>query len=443
MSPAILRRPARASIAAAALLVALADRRRRAQNPTTITVDAAANRHPINPDVYGVAYATTAAAQDLNAPLNRYGGNNTSRYNWQLNADNRGDDWYFESIGDASADGRRARRHFVADSKRAGAQADAHVPIDRLGREARRQPRASSRASRSAKYGAQDERDWQWFADAGNGMRTNGQPVTGNDPNDANVPSNSRVPAGVGAAPGAALRARPRPAACATTSSTTSRASGTRRTATCSRPAPTMDEMREQDDRLRRARSRRSIPARSSSVPEEWGWSGYLFSGYDQQYGAAHGWSFLPDRAAHGGTDYLPWLLEQLRRERHGDRRRAARRLHRALLPAGRRVQRRRLAARCSCAATARRARCGIPHYVDETWINDKVQLIPRLQQLGQHYYYPGTPIGITEYNWGAESHINGATTQADIFGIFGREGLDIGGALDDARRRARRPTRR
>src|SRR5262245_54444039 len=40
--------------------------------------------------------------------------------------------------------------------------------------------------------------------------------------------------------------------------------------------------------------------------------------------------------------------------------------------------------------------------------------------------YYPGTRIGITEYNWGAESHINGATTQADVLGIFGREGLDI-----------------
>ena len=41
-------------------------------------------------------------------------------------------------------------------------------------------------------------------------------------------------------------------------------------------------------------------------------------------------------------------------------------------------------------------------------------------------YYDPGTPIGITEYNWGAESHINGATTQADILGIFGRENLDL-----------------
>src|SRR6185295_17500358 len=50
----------------------------------------------------------------------------------------------------------------------------------------------------------------------------------------------------------------------------------------------------------------------------------------------------------------------------------------------------------------------------------------PRLRNWGDTYYYAGTPIGITEYNWGAEGHINGATTQADIFGIFGREGLNL-----------------
>ena len=47
--------------------------------------------------------------------------------------------------------------------------------------------------------------------------------------------------------------------------------------------------------------------------PEEWGWSGYLFSGYDQQWGSKNGWSNLPDRTANGNMDYLPWLLSQLR----------------------------------------------------------------------------------------------------------------------------------
>ena len=40
--------------------------------------------------------------------------------------------------------------------------------------------------------------------------------------------------------------------------------------------------------------------------------------------------------------------------------------------------------------------------------------------------YYPGTKIGITEYNWGADGSLSGATAQADVWGIFGREGLDL-----------------
>lgn len=41
--------------------------------------------------------------------------------------------------------------------------------------------------------------------------------------------------------------------------------------------------------------------------PEEWGWSGYLFSGYDQQYGSQHGWSYLarPRRPCRHGLPAL------------------------------------------------------------------------------------------------------------------------------------------
>jgi hypothetical protein len=34
--------------------------------------------------------------------------------------------------------------------------------------------------------------------------------------------------------------------------------------------------------------------------------------------------------------------------------------------------------------------------------------------------------VAITEYNWGDEPNINGATTQADIYGIFGQQGLNL-----------------
>jgi len=39
---------------------------------------------------------------------------------------------------------------------------------------------------------------------------------------------------------------------------------------------------------------------------------------------------------------------------------------------------------------------------------------------------YPGTKTGIDEYNFGATESINGALVEADILGIFGREGLDM-----------------
>jgi len=40
---------------------------------------------------------------------------------------------------------------------------------------------------------------------------------------------------------------------------------------------------------------------------------------------------------------------------------------------------------------------------------------------------YPGTKLAITEYNWGGLESVNGALAQADILGIFGSYGLDLG----------------
>ena len=101
-----------------------------AANPAvTVAVDASAGKHAISPYVYGTAYATTAQLRDLNAPINRYGGNNASRYNWQLNADNRDADWYFESIADSSATAGERGDTFISQAKAAGAQAMVTIPM--------------------------------------------------------------------------------------------------------------------------------------------------------------------------------------------------------------------------------------------------------------------------------------------------------------------------
>jgi hypothetical protein len=53
-------------------------------------------------------------------------------------------------------------------------------------------------------------------------------------------------------------------------------------------------------------------------------------------------------------------------------------------------------------------------------------QLIPMLQSWVANGY-PGTKTAIDEYNFGGLESINGAVVQADILGIFGRQGLDLG----------------
>ena len=66
--------------------------------------------------------------------------------------------------------------------------------------------------------------------------------------------------------------------------------------------------------------------------------------------------------------------------------------------------------------------------YTETSWItgccsDGAIRLIPRLQdKIDAHY--PGTGIAITEYNYGAAGHISGGVAQADVLGIFGREGV-------------------
>ena len=70
-------------------------------NPT-LSVDVTADRHPISPDIYGMNdYALDPAlAQELRIPVERWGANHTSRYNWLVDASNSGDDFFFVGGGD-------------------------------------------------------------------------------------------------------------------------------------------------------------------------------------------------------------------------------------------------------------------------------------------------------------------------------------------------------
>ncbi len=391
-----------------------------AQNPTaSITVDANANRHAIDPRVYGVAYGTTAQLSDLNVTLNRYGGNNASRYNWQINADNRDNDWYFESIGDASSVPGERGDTFISTTQAAGARAMITIPmLDWIGKLG---PNRAKLASFSqAKYGAQTGNDAQWFPDAGNGiLQSTNQYVQNNDPNDANVANTSTIQQqwiqemvnDWGLASSTAPRYY-------ILDNEHSIWFSTHRDV-----HPVGATMSEVLGRIQNyaAMIRATDPGALIVGPEEWGWSGYFYSGYDQQYGGLHGWSYLPDRTAHGGADYLPWLLGQLK----SDGRHLLDVFTVHYYPQGGEFSND-VSTSTELLRNQSTRSLWDPNYVDQSWINSTVMLIPRMRTWVNTYYYTGTPLGITEYNWGAEPYINGATAQADILGIFGREGLDL-----------------
>ena len=77
-----------------------------------LAVNVGAPGNPISPDIYGMdAYllhgsaADTAAVAPTNITIDRWGGDSTERYNYQLDVTNSIDDWFFENGGGNGGDG--------------------------------------------------------------------------------------------------------------------------------------------------------------------------------------------------------------------------------------------------------------------------------------------------------------------------------------------------
>ncbi len=403
----------------AALVWLLATSTASAQNPAvTVAIDTQVNRHAINQLIYGVAFASSADLTALNAPLNRMGGNSMTDYNWALNAQNLAADWFFESYPQQSGVPGEEADSFVADSKAAGAKPMLTVPL--IGWVANLGPNRSILPSFSvAKYGPQCASD-PYDPDAGDGLHTDcSTAITGNDPNDAYVPDSPANEQnwinhlikkwGKAKAGGVGYYLM---------DNEPSIWFGTHRDV---RPVgPHAIEYR--DDVIAEAASIKARdPGAKIVAPEEWGWLGYFYSGYDQQYASLNGWTYFPDRQnEENGMDYIPWLLAEWKASGH-----PVDVLSVHFYPQGGEDSND-VSQAMQLLRNRSTRQLWDPSYVSESWINAPVYLIPRMKGWITDNYYAGTPVALTEYNWGAESHINGATTQADIYGIFGQQGLDM-----------------
>jgi hypothetical protein len=392
-----------------------------AQNAAvTVNVDVNANRHAISPDVYGQDNASQAVMADLNSPIQRLGGNPTSSYNWQLNSNNRAADYFFESLltNNSTTPGQAADSVIQADNA-AGAATEMTVPlldwVSKLG------PNSSGLWSFSVKkYGAQT-----YQPDAGNGILISTQEdVVGNDPNDAYTPNSVAFEQSwlnhmistwgkASTATGVKYYLLDNESSIWFSTYRDVHPNGA-----------TMNEMWTKMSNMA-AMIKATDPNALVAGPEEWGWTGYFYSGADQQYGGENGWGgTLPDRAAHNNMDYVPWLLQQFAnyQKTNGTKLLDVLSLH--YYPQdgsyGNAVD-----TATELLRNESTRSLWDPNYVDQSWINTQVELIPRMQQWVSTYD-PGLKTAINEYNWGADAYMNGATTQADVLGIFGRQGLDI-----------------
>jgi hypothetical protein len=398
-----------------------------AQNALTpVSVDANANRHAINPNIYGIAYGDAHDISTLNVSLNRWGGNSTSRYNWQIDAHSAGSDWYFETYPDSNGTPSASADSYVATTRAAGngAQPMFTIPmIDYL---------ANLGADRSTlegfsvkKYGPQTATD-PYNSDAGNGVSSaTGKDITGNNPTDTGVNNSTTIQ-------------QAWVQHFVNTFGNASSSTGIKYYILDNEPSlwysthrdvhPNPATYAEMYNKIVAYATaiRAADPNAKIAAFEEWSWWAMYDSGFDQANGIGAANS---DYNTHGHTYYYPWLLQQLYAYKMAT--------GTQLIDI--------LTVHCYNAIPdsdddslagqqARNAETRIlwdPNFQDPSWygdigINGRVlNWIPTLQAM-VNQYHPGLQVGCTEYNWGDEPNLNGATTQADVLGIYGRQGLDL-----------------
>ena len=105
-------------------------------------------------------FADEALAADLDLPVRRWGGNSTSRYNWQINVHNTGSDWYFENIPDDNSGplpGGSATNQFVEQDRRTGTKTILTMPLIGWTPKRRLDDHPYDCGFKVSKYGAQQD----------------------------------------------------------------------------------------------------------------------------------------------------------------------------------------------------------------------------------------------------------------------------------------------
>jgi len=383
-----------------------------------LVVDVTRGRHRISPLIYGANFAGQAFADDVDLPVDRWGGNTTDTYNWQVRGSNHGQDWYFTDFADcwtaAFAYCQRGQEYSAADAqvqqdRSTGTATLLTLPL--LGWVAKAVSYSGDHpCSYPSSFNPQDDHD-PYHSTCGNGRR-NGQWLTA-DPTTAGVP----VGPAFSAQWIAALKAKYGDAQHGGVSlyELGNEPNLWDSTHHDFHPQPTTyDELWAKSRDLAVA-VKDADPGAATVGPSEWGWPNYFCSAADHVDQGCFATS--PDRAAHGGTDLSAWYLQQFAAYQQQTGRRLLDYFDLHYYPQG-----------GYSPVTDVTRPLWDPRYTDPSWIGARIDLLPRMRAWVRANY-PGTKLAISEYNFGlgvtSDPRLQNVV-EADALGIFGREGLDL-----------------
>jgi hypothetical protein len=360
----------------------------------------------ISPYIYGIAFGEKTWPS-LKPAARRWGGNGTTRYNWETHFSNSGSDWFFENHGGSTY------AEFLAESAAHDTLSAVTIPI--LGWVAKD---GTSYSFPISAFGPQSRVD-PWHPDIG----------SGEDPSHKPIAPGPATRTSVAAPPDWAKRWVT--AIHATEAKTGKRSvyeyildnepglwNTTHRDV---HPEPvSYDELLDRTIQYATA-IRDADPEALIAGPAEWGWSGYLFSAKDL---AGHG--LHTDRRAHDDVPLVEWYLRKLREHEQKTGKRLLDVFDLHYYPQGSNVY------AGGAGGTDRETQLlrlrstrslWDPSYVDESWIKEPVRLLPRMKEWVDKAY-PGRAISIGEWNFGGEKDVTGALATAETLGRFAQYGI-------------------
>ena len=419
-----------------------------------LSVDAGKQTHAISPYIYGMNYYTLSpdAAKAISLPVDRWGGDGTSLYNYKLDVSNAGSDWYFEN--GVSGSGQQDTSAFnaqVESDAAIGAKTLGTVPVE--GWVAKDGTSCSFPAST---YPNQYQVD-PYTGKCGDGELPNptdpNSPtnITGNDPTvtamrvdtswTGNWVSYLVSKYGTAAQGGVAIY---------DLDNEPDWWDGVHRDV---HPAPfTYDEVTNSDIASAQV-VKTADPTAEVAGPVMVFWWDFFYSKKDVESGWGSGgpcyqpWSNPVDREAHNGTPLIEYYLQQFAAYQATNKVRLLDYLDLhsylagtyngntvALTTAGDtgEQQVRLDSTRALWDPTYTDPNYSQPNYISDSNYTSSCNVplqAPQLIPAARAWIakdYPGTKLAFSEYNWGGQEHINGAVAQADILGIFGSYGVDL-----------------